>query len=394
MQLLPADSAENGPPPEALRSQLVDLLQARGLLPSCAVERAMRVVPRHVFLPHATVREAYADTAVPTRFQDGVAVSSASQPAIVALMLQQLRLEPGMRVLEIGTGTGYNAALLAEIIGPAGLVTTLDIDEEIVADARQHLAAAGYDRVRAVTADGAFGWAADSPYDRVILTVGAPDITPAWFAQVAEGGLLVLPLWLGGVEASVAFRKRDGALASESLTPCGFMRLRGEEAGPERWLPVPGGRTLFAERAAEIGPTISELLHCRPRRRIWTRPTTTLPQFLQFLGVRGYSVVALYASADKLHPSRRPRHRWGVFGIGEDGPSLALFGSLPMLLVFGGREAERILEREMKLWGVTGQAPIERTRVVARPVHLAADVPTPEGAVRILRRHFAYDITL
>ena len=173
------------------------------------------------------VEAAYSDNAILTHEEDGVPISSASQPAIVAIMLQQLGIEPGMRVLEIGAGTGYNAALLAELTGPTGHVTTVDIGEEIAAEARAHLDAAGYGRVRVIVADGAAGWPEDAPYDRIELTVGATDITPAWYEQLAEGGLLTLPLWLGMSDASVAFRKRGGALHSESLAPCGFMRLRG-----------------------------------------------------------------------------------------------------------------------------------------------------------------------
>src|SRR5262249_4990685 len=160
----------------------------------------------------------------PTHWENGVPVSSASQPAIVALMLEQLQLAPGLRVLEIGAGTGYNAALLAELVGPTGQITTIDIDSEIADEARSHLAVADYPPVRVLSGDGCGGESAGALYDRVILTLGASDICPAWFEQLNEGGLLVLPLWLRAAEASIAFRKRDGQLYGESLTACGFMR--------------------------------------------------------------------------------------------------------------------------------------------------------------------------
>ncbi|HKV86062.1 MAG TPA: methyltransferase domain-containing protein [Ktedonobacterales bacterium] len=379
-----------GPSAETLRTHLVRDLRAGGILRDAAVERALLAVPRHLFLPDVPLREAYADIAVPTRWQDGAPISSASQPAIVAIMLEQLRVTTGMRVLEIGAGTGYNAALLAELVGPSGVVTTLDIDRDIVDDATTHLAAAGYTGVHAITSDGAFGWPENAPYDRVILTVGAADIAPAWFDQLAEGGLLVLPLWLGGAQASVAFRKRGGALRSESIASCGFMRLRGEEAGSERVVTLPGGRQLFAEDAERIADPIAALLRTRPRLRFWTRPT---PPILQRLGVTGHLVVSLYNQKQGAQ-RQRTRARQGVYVEGEDGPSLALFSnSQRFVLYFGSDAAERaVKDVSDEEPGVT-TTPIERWRIVAYPI--ARTPPAvPAGALRLTRRRFAYDIWL
>jgi len=379
-------------PSEALRAELVDRLRTSGILTDPAVEHAMRTVPRHLFLPGSTLEDAYTDMAVPTRFAKGVAISSASQPAIVAAMLQQLQVAPGMRVLEIGAGTGYNAALLAELVGQRGSVTTLDIDDEIVAEAREHLAAAGYQRAEVVTVDGAFGWPASAPYDRVMLTVGAWDIAPAWYDQLAEGGLLELPLWLGGGDASVAFCKREGALYSESLLPCGFMRLRGAEAGPERWLSVGNNRKLFVERADEFGTQIAAVLTCRPRPHFWGSPVPQVLPFMQYLGLRGRQVVALHT--DNAQSRRgRLRMRLGIYADGTDGPSLVLIGALPILLAFGGTAAEEIIEDEIKRWRTTAQSPLERAQVVARLRATLGEMPVPGGAIRLTRRHFAYDIT-
>src|SRR5262245_51256039 len=195
----------------ALRGALVERLCAHGAVRSAAVERALRTVPRQLFLPGVALAQAYADVAIPTHWERGAAVSSASQPTMVAIMLEQLDLQQGMRALEIGAGTGYNAALLAELVGTEGSVTTVDIDPVIAEEARARLWSAGYERVRVLAEDGAEGAPDFAPYDRVILTVGAADISPAWVGQLVEGGLLVLPLRLGGAEASVALRKeQDG----------------------------------------------------------------------------------------------------------------------------------------------------------------------------------------
>ena len=257
----------------ALRSSLVQSLLETGAIKQKAVTEAMNKVPRHLFLPGVPLEQAYADTAVPTRWDGQIAVSSASQPAIVAIMLQQLQVEPGDRVMEIGAGTGYNAALIAELVGTLGSVLTVDIDAEIVTEALEHLASAGYPQVRVVVGDGAAGWSSGAPYDRIILSVGASDIAPSWYEQLREDGILVLPLWLGGVELSVAFRKHGGILTSLSQTPCGFMRLRGAEAGAEQWVSLPKGRSLFAEHASELAGPVSTLLSSPPTDAALDAPT-------------------------------------------------------------------------------------------------------------------------
>jgi protein-L-isoaspartate(D-aspartate) O-methyltransferase len=208
-------------------------------LRSAAIAEAFATVPRHLFVPHVGIEEAYRDRWVATkRLADGEVVSSSSQPEIMAIMLEQLDVRPGQRVLEIGAGTGYNAALLARLVGATGRVTAVDIDEDIVAAAQAHLVAAGISEVQLVTADGWAGVAEGAPYDRIILTVGASDISPAWRAQLAAGGRLLLPLSLGAVQASIAFDERAGILESASVRGCMFMRLRGAAAVPTRRIAV------------------------------------------------------------------------------------------------------------------------------------------------------------
>jgi protein-L-isoaspartate(D-aspartate) O-methyltransferase len=167
----------------------------------------------------------------------------------MAIMLEQLGLEAGHRVLEIGAGTGYNAALIAQIVGEAGQVVAIDIDEDLVVAARQHLAAAGFDGVDVHCADGGYGYPEAAPFDRIILTASAWDITPAWFEHLALGGRLVLPLSLRQVQQSVAFQRHEDHLESVSVADCGFMPLRGAFAGPERVVSLgqPGGPFLIAD---------------------------------------------------------------------------------------------------------------------------------------------------
>ena len=382
----------NRPAPDELRQALVEKLRRDGVLRDEAVERALRTVPRHLFLPDAPLEDAYSDNAILTHEEDGMPISSASQPAIVAIMLQQLGIEPGMQILEVGAGTGYNAALLAELTGPTGHVTTIDIGEEIAAEAREHLDLAGYGRVRVIVADGASGWPEDAPYDRIELTVGATDITPAWYEQLAEGGLLTLPLWLGMSDASVAFRKRGGALYSESLAPCGFMRLRGSEKSAVRWIALGNGMTLGSDEAERLAEPIKALLAAHPRRKLHFK---TDPSLVHWLGLRGLRLVIIGPDAHR-RSFVRPRIRYGVYAEGADGPSLCVFAArLPMLVSFGGRAAERQIVDVAEQWQATRRIPLEQWRITAWP-HGTEMGPPPlqAGTYRQVRRYFTYDIAV
>jgi protein-L-isoaspartate(D-aspartate) O-methyltransferase len=396
----PADGdllTDDGASPAALRARLIEKLRTEGVLHDSAVAHAMETVPRHLFLPGLPLDQAYADIAVATHFEDGIPISSASQPAIVALMLRQLQPVAGMRVLEIGAGTGYNAALLAELTGSDGHVTTVDIDEPIAAEARTHLREAGYSAVEVITADGAAGWPPHAPYDRIELTVGASDISPAWVEQLRDGGLLVMPLWMGASDVSIAFRRHGERLKSESLTPCGFMRLRGSEGDALKWVNLPGGWRIASERAAQIAPTVAELLRTRPRRRFWARSMTTAPGFAQFLGAQylalnGLEIVTLWPVAERKGRAR-VRQRLGLYAEGSDGPSLCLLGSvLPILLTFGGTAAERQLTEAWTRWQSSRMLPMDAWHVTAYPTCAAPATPPPGYTARHIHPHYTYDI--
>jgi protein-L-isoaspartate(D-aspartate) O-methyltransferase len=230
---------------EALRAEMTDRIiayraEVPGMKPlSQLVLHAMRAVPRHAFVPDVSLQEAYGEAAVITkRSEDGAALSCASVPSVVAMMLDQLRVRQGDHVLEIGTGTGYNAALLAELAGPAGQVTTIDIDSEVTAQARQALAATGYEHVRVLTCDGNHGEPSGAPYDRLIATVSPWDIPPAWWQQLAPRGRMVLPLRWRGQARSVAFARRDDRLISDAVELCGFIPMTGDCDDQERTAPL------------------------------------------------------------------------------------------------------------------------------------------------------------
>jgi protein-L-isoaspartate(D-aspartate) O-methyltransferase len=220
--------------PSVLRGKLVDTLMASGFVRSDRVADALRAVPRHRFIPEATPHVAYDDSAYVTKRNEiGMAVSSVSAPHVIAVMLELLDVQPGHRVLEIGSG-GYNAALLAELAGATGRVTTIDIDLDVVNRARLLLPAAGYDTVVVRHGDGETGDPDDAPYDRIIVTARADDIPPAWWQQLAPGGRIVMPLDIRGLTRAVAFDRDRHHLVSGGYHTCGFVRMQGACGGTQR----------------------------------------------------------------------------------------------------------------------------------------------------------------
>jgi protein-L-isoaspartate(D-aspartate) O-methyltransferase len=248
---------------DAARARMARALRDSGRTPSLAVQAAFAAVPRHLFVPGLAPAAAYADDALVIKYgDDGLPVSSSSQPAMMAIMLEQLGLEPGHRVLEIGTGSGYNAAVMSHIVGPRGAVVTVDIDADLVASARAGLAAAGYDAVQARCGDGGYGDPQDAPFDRIIVTAGAWDIAPAWLDQLAPGGRLVLPLAVRAIQLSVGLQRgslQRGGLqrrgrarggdywVSTSAFRCGFVRMAGAFADPASFRPLESVPGLFVQ---------------------------------------------------------------------------------------------------------------------------------------------------
>ena len=228
------------PPEEAweLRSRLVEELVRQGAIASPSVRRAFEDVPRHLFVPRVDVATAYSDQPIFIRWEEGIPTSSSSQPKMMALMMEQLGLEPGNRVLEIGAGTGYNAAILAHVAGDSGSVISMDIDQDIVDEAAENLSGADYGRVEVVCGDGYEGFPEGQAYDRISVTVGAYDVSPHWVDQLREGGVIVVPLWFRGFSLSVALEKRNTELRGLSVTPCLFIPLRGAGQPTEGFFPI------------------------------------------------------------------------------------------------------------------------------------------------------------
>ncbi|GAA4907755.1 protein-L-isoaspartate(D-aspartate) O-methyltransferase [Streptomonospora salina] len=205
---------------------------------SAPEEQALRTVPRELFLPGLELTDVYAEQAVVTKRDQerGVALSSVSAPAIIATMLHRADIRPGHRILEIGSG-GYNAALIRELTGAGGDVTSIDIDPEVVDRAGRFLDHAGYRDVHVAAADGEHGFARRAPYDRILVTAGAWDVPPAWRDQLAPGGRMVVPMRIRGLTRCLTLeRAAEGHWSCVAVDMCGFVRMQG--AG-EHWEPMP-----------------------------------------------------------------------------------------------------------------------------------------------------------
>lgn len=206
------------------RDMLRRQLKGRGITDRRTLA-AMENVRRECFLPPDLRLEAYSDRALPIDCEQTI-----SQPYIVALMTQALALKGHERVLEVGTGSGYQTAILAEL---AAEVVTIERHAPLFQQAEATLRALGYANVTLELGDGSLGCPSRAPFDRIIVTAAAPRCPPALVEQLAPGGILVIPL--GGLASQTlhALHKEPGCLRPHRLSGCRFVPLMGEQAWPE-----------------------------------------------------------------------------------------------------------------------------------------------------------------
>ncbi len=206
------------------RSTLVEMLTRYRYIVSSEVESAFLKVDREKFVLPEYKRSAYADTPLPI-----LGGQTISAPSMIAIMLEVSHLEEGLTVLEVGCGSGYNAALLAEIVGEDRVITIERIPE-LAEWGRKNLESAGY-TIEVITGDGTLGYPERAPYDRIMSTAAAPKIPLPWVDQLNTGGLVVCPVgsrhWYQELE--VAQKKEDGTLSITRHGGCAFVPLIGEE---------------------------------------------------------------------------------------------------------------------------------------------------------------------
>ncbi|RKY70113.1 MAG: protein-L-isoaspartate O-methyltransferase [Candidatus Latescibacterota bacterium] len=206
---------------ESLRLRMVERqIRARGVRDERVLE-AMRKVPRHVFVPPDLVDEAYEDH--PLSIGKGQTIS---QPYIVALMTEALELEGNEKVLEVGTGSGYQTAILAEL---AREVYSIERIPELARDAERRLEDLGYTNVHIKVGNGTLGWPEEAPFDAIMVTAGAPKVPGPLKAQLADGGRLVIPVGSEFHQVLYRVKRQKDTFSEEALTSCVFVPLVGEE---------------------------------------------------------------------------------------------------------------------------------------------------------------------
>ena len=221
---------------EELRRRLVEKLIREGYIRSERVARAMLRVPRELFVPEELRHLAYEDTPLP--IGEGQTISA---PHMVALMTELADLQPGMKVLEVGTGSGYHAAVLAEVVAPSdenpsrwGHVYTVERISSLAERARRNLERAGYaDRVTVVVGDGSKGLPGEARFDRIIVTAAAPEVPPPLVEQLRPGGKMVIPVGDRYLQHLYVVEKTpEGRIRYRQVTPCLFVPLVGEYGWP------------------------------------------------------------------------------------------------------------------------------------------------------------------
>jgi protein-L-isoaspartate(D-aspartate) O-methyltransferase len=227
---LPFPPATFTPPPSAVSSVEDPFAELRLAMVSQQIEargvkdpdvlRAMRSVPRHEFVPTDRVSAAYADHPLPIGYGQTI-----SQPYIVALMTEALKITPGDRVLEIGTGSGYQAAILAEL---GAEVNTVEILPELAQQAAERLRVLGYDKIQVRNADGYFGWQEHAPYDAIIVTAAPDHLPQPLVSQLRDGGRMIVPIGpQGAVQTLWLFEKSNGDIQASNLGEVLFVPLTG-----------------------------------------------------------------------------------------------------------------------------------------------------------------------
>jgi protein-L-isoaspartate(D-aspartate) O-methyltransferase len=260
------------------------------------VLEAMARLPRERFVAGAHPLSAVYDLDRAIALGAGpVPTSSVSAPRVVATMLEVLDLAPGMRVLEIGTGSGYHAALLSELVGRHGLVASVEIDPGLARAAAERLKLLGYAAVKVRECDGYFGWPELAPFDRVVATVGCGDLAPAWVDQLEPAGSVLLPLQHGGWHPLTRIEWGRRGLAGRVVARSGFVAIQGRQAATAPWrarpleqLPAASGpgAALPAEVARLLAPEAD-------RERIGARARWDLDYFVALEDLRATSLLVL-----------------------------------------------------------------------------------------------------
>ena len=352
--------------PDAVASQQRQLLERaqfvyRATPLSAATCAAFLAVPRHGFvrryrvwgstawqevtpdtLAHHLARLYNDEALVLAGDDDENLLSTISQPSFMLRMLDLLQLAPGQRVFELGAGSGWNAALIAQLVGPTGRVVSLELHPDIARDAQAALQAHGITTAKVVTGDGGEGYAPGAPYDRVIFTAGSYEVPRAFFTQLADGGRLLLVLkQAGGGDYLCLLRRTGDHFVSELLDSCAFLALRGKYQHPE-----------LEPQALEECPPYAALRdqEC-DRTPFWWGGANPRELLWRTLGIRfflsitepGYRVFTAKVSAGQDHT--RP-----IFGIADEAAHSLVLAHDDQLITYGTPRARAQLLQRLHEW--------------------------------------------
>jgi protein-L-isoaspartate(D-aspartate) O-methyltransferase len=202
--------------------EMIELLLAQGYADE-RVAAAMRKVPREVFVPDEYARNAYSDTPLPIGFGQTI-----SAPSIVAFMSKSLDVKEGMKILEVGSGSGYQAAILAELVGGSGVVYTVERIPQLIEFAKKNTEKLGYTNIRFIEGDGTRGHPPEAPYDRIIVTAASPSIPQPLIEQLKEEGKMVIPVGSRMFQDLELVVKIGKEIQVSNLLPVVFVPLVGE----------------------------------------------------------------------------------------------------------------------------------------------------------------------
>lgn len=372
---------------------LVYALHAAGVFTDERVAAAFRAVPRGLFLPETPPETAYADVAVYNRTDDqGEFLGGSDAPSQIAHLLQLALLRPGHNVLHIGTGTGYTAALIHQIVGAGGHVTTVELDKGSADAAAVHLQRARHNPVNVVHADGAGGYAPRASYDRVISSVAVWDIPDAWVRQTRPQGRIITPIFLDGLQIMGAFAvQADGTLTADAVVSCAFVPMQGAAAPPVQHLYLGGGSALrlYSNEVRQLDSARLHLMMSTDAERCHLGAAPSLNDywdgFVPYLMMNvpeGYDFVCYAVEGSKLVYGLSGR------GFGLVAPTSASFvGTSDMgdTHCFAGVDAFLALDRSYQAWLAKGQPRIDTLRVRLWPLATAA---TEQG--RVPERGYVY----
>jgi protein-L-isoaspartate(D-aspartate) O-methyltransferase len=208
---------------ERQRRQLIEIIRDHGI-DDLEILRAFDLTPRHLFVPESVQHRAYEDAPVPIGFGQ-----TASQPSLQALYLKTLQLKPTDRVLEIGTGSGFQTALLAHLVGH---VFSVERIRELSQRAREAIDSLRLSNVALLVGDGTIGWSKYAPYDAILVTAGSPGIPPALLDQLTVGGRMLIPIGDRNVQQLTLVTKSEAGVETSNITGCVFVPLLGRFGWP------------------------------------------------------------------------------------------------------------------------------------------------------------------